>query len=110
VLAWSGERRGATAQQLKLQGPGGTTTVSSMREGKEERRLEARRKVMTYDMTMWGGGGEENECGAQLIVKERENDVVSSPHGSIQIETRRKSVEQQAIRRWLRSTNKAAKE
>jgi hypothetical protein len=51
--------------------------------------------------------GEENECAAQLVGKEGGNDVVSSLHGSlIQIETRRKSVEQQAMRRWLQSTYK----
>jgi hypothetical protein len=53
------------------------------------------------------GEGEENECGAQLVGKERDYDDVSSPHGSlIQTETRWKSVEQQAIKRWLQSTNK----
>jgi hypothetical protein len=56
------------------------------------------------------GRGEENECGAQLIGKERESDLVSSPHGSIiQTETRRKSEQQQAIR-WLWSINKVEKE
>jgi hypothetical protein len=48
---------------------------------------------------MWGEG-EENDCGAQLVGKKTENDVVSSPHGSlIQTETVRKSVEQQAIKK-----------
>jgi hypothetical protein len=104
LLAASADRRGATAQQLKLEGSRGTTLDSGAREGEEERQLEARRKVVTYNMVMCvcGGGGEENECGAQLIGKERENDIISSPHGSIiQCETRRKSVEQQAIRRWF---------
>jgi hypothetical protein len=59
---------------------------------------------------MCGRKGEENECGAQSVGKEREYDVVSSPHGSlIQIETRRESVEQQTIKRCLQSTNKVVK-
>jgi hypothetical protein len=54
----------------------------------------------------------QNKRGAQLVVKKkRENDVVSSPRGSlIQIETTGESVEQQTIKRWLRSTDKVEKE
>jgi hypothetical protein len=46
------------------------------------------------------GQREENECGAQLTRKERESDTICAPHGNIiQIETRKKSAEQQAIKR-----------
>jgi hypothetical protein len=59
---------------------------------------------------VWGVRN-ETECGAQLTRKERESDTVSSPYGSkMQMESRKKSVEQQVIKRWLRSTNKDEKE